>query len=595
MTTLPDPLRPWRQWLSWFEPDLVEQLGTMLQRLHPLLGSFKGHRHGSEPELEGLDDLRLRGSYQHLLASEWLLAEDMPDEFMRRAASGEHMFLAPRPQTRRAERSVVALFDSGPLQFGAPKLAHIAIWILLARRAQQAQAEYRWGSLQSPGELFDACAPGNLKTLLFKRTFALPETASLAGWRDALAQDRANGELWAVGPSFDRSELQAAPSFTHRVYLQKDLQGVALDVSLHERGTERSIRLPLPEFSSTAPLLRGRFNRVASPAQYTKHARAVALKRPPVISLDGTRVCVALRDEPGALVFMVPRSAMDQVAAPNCLRLTRGYDMLAITCVGKHMGALLSDERELRFWGVSLAKMPHPAQEVFHAPGSTAAWLSLGWLRAQNAQRVYVIDHSKRLLLWDLSLDGKRSVQAEQSLQVRANGVLAMVQLNTSLLAYAYYENGTIWFIRLSASREWEWPSRPLCKAPPDAAILFGRGNICGVRLTQQPTETWAIGTWHDGLTMQAQLPGDSRALGLIREPSRGRTGLITLDRNILRLNFVDGGNEVLYAAPDRIVSCTVCPNSGIVAMLTQRRQLIVLSAVTRELRLSVQTSSCDQ
>ena len=90
---------------------------------------------------------------------------------------------------------------------------------------------------------------------------------------------------------------------------------------------------------------------------------------------------------------------------------------------------------------------------------------------------------------------------------------------------------------------------------------------------------------------MQAQLPGGSRAIGLMREPSGLRTGLITLDRNILRLNFVDGGNEVLYSASDPVVSCTVCPNTGIVAMLTQRRQLIVLSAATRELRLSVQTS----
>jgi hypothetical protein len=591
MTTLPDALRPWREWLSWFEPDLAVQLGPMLQRLHPLLGSFRGHSQGGEPELEGLDDLRLRGSYQHLLASEWLLAEDMPDEFLRRAASGEHMFLAPRPRARRADRSVIALFDSGPLQLGAPRLAHIAIWILLARRAQQAQAEFRWGSLQSPGELFEARSTGNLKTLLFRRTFALPNAASLAAWRNALDERRTSGELWAIGASFDQTELQVAPSFTHRVCLQKDLQGTALDVSLFERGTQRGTRLPLPESNSAAPLLRGWFNREASPQQYTRHARAVALKRPPVISLDGTRVCMALRDEPGALVFMIPRSAMDHAAEPRYLRWSGGFGMLAITCVGKHMGALLSDERELRFWGNSLIKMPHPTQEEFHAPGSTAAWLSLGWLRAKSAQRVCVIDHSRRLLQWDFPFDGKSSVPAEQSLRLRAKEVLAIVQYDSRSLAYAYHENGTVWFTRLSATHDGQAP-RPLCKAPPDAAILFGRGNICAVRLNKLPAETWAIGTCYaHGLTMQAQLPGDSRAIGLLREPSSGRTGLITLDRNILRLNYIDGGNEVLYAAPDRIVSCTVCPNTGITAMLTQRRQLIVLSAATRELRLSVQTS----
>jgi hypothetical protein len=592
MTSLPDALRPWREWLSWFEPDLAVQLGPMLQRLHPLLGSFKGHRAGGEPELEGLDDLRLRGSYQHLLASEWLLAEDMPDEFLRRAVSGEHMFLAPRPRARRADRSVVALFDTGPMQFGAPRLAHIAIWILLARRAQQAQAEFRWGSLQSPGELLEARTNANLKTLLFRRTFATPNAVGLASWRDALVQSRTGGEIWSIGPSFDQTELQTAPSFTHRVCLQKDLEGTALEVSLFERGTERGIRLPLPESAFAAPLLRGRFTREAAPEQYTRYARAVALKRPPVISIDGSRVCLALRDEPGALIFMMPRSAMDQAATPHHLRWAGGCNMLAITCVGKAIGALLSVNRELRFWGTSLAKMPHPPQEVFHAPGGTAAWLYLGWLRAKSTQRVCVVDHSRRLLQWEMTFQDGRLVAAEQSLQLQRKEVLAMVQLHAGLLAYIYHEHDRVWFARLGIARNVLPQPRALCKAPPDAAVLFGRGNLCAVRLNKYPKETWAIGIWHDGLTVEAQLPGDSRAIGLMREHRSARTGLITLDRNILRLNFVDGGNEVLYAAPDHIVSCAVCPNTGNVAMLTHRRQLIVVSSVTRELRLSVQTSN---
>ena len=115
MNTLPETLRPWREWLSWFDPELAVQLGSLLQRLHPLFGPFRGNSQGGDPELEGLDDLRPRGSYEHLLATEWLLADEMPDEFLRRAASGEHIFLAPRPKARRADRSIVALFDTGPL------------------------------------------------------------------------------------------------------------------------------------------------------------------------------------------------------------------------------------------------------------------------------------------------------------------------------------------------------------------------------------------------------------------------------------------------------------------------------------------------
>ena len=594
MTSLPDALRPWREWLSWFDPDLATQLGPLLQRLHPLLGPFRGSRQGGEPEIEGLDDLRSRGSYEHLLASEWLIADDMPDEFLRRAASGEHMFLAPRPRARRADRSIIALFDTGPLQFGAPKLAQIAIWILLARRAQQAQGEFRWGSLQAPGELFEARTTGNLKALLYKRTFALANADSLASWRATLDQQAIGGERWVIGPTFAQSGSPVAPSFTHRVHLQRDLQVTALEVSLVERSTERSVRLPLPEPTSVAPLLRGSFKREASRTQSTRDARAVALMRPPVISFDGIRVGVALRDYPAALIFMIPRSTAEAPGAPRLQQWSTGYDTLSMSILGKQIGVLLADEEELRFWGTPLSLKPRPPLEEFRAPGSTASWLPLVWLRSSKAQRVCVIDQSGRLLHWDAPVDAKKEPKREaepaQSLQLLANQALAMVQINKTLLGYAYHDRGRVWFGKFAAVGD-QPPPRELCMAPPDTIAFFGRGNSYAVRLKKNPSETWGIGIWHDDrLSMEAVLPPDSTAIGVMREPN-GRTSLITLDRNVIRLHFVDGGNELLYAAPERIVSCTVCQNTSMIAVLTERRQLVVVSAVTRELRLNVQTA----
>src|SRR5262249_42937793 len=156
-----------------------------------------------------------------------------------------------------------------------------------------------------------------------------------ANWRTALDGERTNGERWVIGPSFTPSDLQEAPSFTHRVSLQNDLQGTALDVSLFERGTERCVRLPLPEASSAAPLLRGIFSRETSPEHHTSDARAVAMKRAPVISFDGSRVGVALRNESAALVFVVPRSAKDKPGAPRYLQWSTGYEPLAMSFMGK--------------------------------------------------------------------------------------------------------------------------------------------------------------------------------------------------------------------------------------------------------------------
>ena len=43
-------------------------------------------------EPDGYDGIASRGIYERLVTSEWLLADEEPDEFDRRAAMGEHTF-----------------------------------------------------------------------------------------------------------------------------------------------------------------------------------------------------------------------------------------------------------------------------------------------------------------------------------------------------------------------------------------------------------------------------------------------------------------------------------------------------------------------
>jgi hypothetical protein len=89
---------------------------------------------------------------------------------------------------------------------------------------------------------------------------------------------------------------------------------------------------------------------------------------------------------------------------------------------------------------------------------------------------------------------------------------------------------------------------------------------------------------------VEARLPAGWSAVGLTRD-SRGRTALIALDGNRVARHFADGGSELLHETPAGIASCTASPGTGLVAMLTRQGQLIVVSAVTGELRLAVQTA----
>ncbi|MYS82694.1 hypothetical protein [Embleya scabrispora] len=132
---LPDGLASWAEPLDALTPRLATALGPMVRRLDALLAVADP---GPAPagEFAGYGGIARRGHPERLLASEWLYAQELGTEFLRRAADGEllyldHDFVDPIPTGR-----VLVLVDAGPLQAGAPRLVHLACLIVLARKAQ---------------------------------------------------------------------------------------------------------------------------------------------------------------------------------------------------------------------------------------------------------------------------------------------------------------------------------------------------------------------------------------------------------------------------------------------------------------------------
>ncbi|WP_447413065.1 hypothetical protein, partial [Clostridium perfringens] len=66
------------------------------------------------------------------------------------------------------------MFDAGLAQLGEPRLAQMALFILLARRAEQADAQFSWGILQQPGILHDDTGLGGIRKLLKSRSLLAP-------------------------------------------------------------------------------------------------------------------------------------------------------------------------------------------------------------------------------------------------------------------------------------------------------------------------------------------------------------------------------------------------------------------------------------
>ena len=191
---------------------------------------------------------------------------------------------------------------------------------------------------------------------------------------------------------------------------------------------------------------------------------------------------------------------------------------------------------------------------------------------------------------WNSAVLTKRDLVTESQMHLVTENALALVQLSNDIAAFAYYAADAVWFARINASHE-PHDGNMLIQAPPDTKVIFGRGCFVAIRLS---ADTWRIRNFNDhSQGYDARLPAELPVIGVLRDAD-GRVGLLTLEDRNLRLHCHDGTNLLLYTAPAQIASHSVCPNSGLVAMLTTDKQLIAFSAATQQQRLFMLTGRND-
>ncbi|MFC9329572.1 hypothetical protein [Kitasatospora sp. NPDC057015] len=161
-SALPSALAPWSASLAALTPELATALGPLLRRLDTLVAEHEpAVRHRGTPNGHG--GLARTGRPDQLLPSEWLLADEFPDEFLRRLVDGELLHLAPEFTLPLPTGRTVVLADTGPTQAGAARLVQLAALLVLHRRAAARGTELRVGIL---GDLSGTWLGGDLEDLL---------------------------------------------------------------------------------------------------------------------------------------------------------------------------------------------------------------------------------------------------------------------------------------------------------------------------------------------------------------------------------------------------------------------------------------------
>ncbi|WP_165673258.1 hypothetical protein [Metapseudomonas otitidis] len=582
---LPDALAHWGQPLQELDSELAEALADLAQRLHNLVGPVQRRQSGELKEPDGLGDLQRRGPYERLLPSEWLLADAFPDEFLRRAASGEHLFLASEARACQGNRTIIALFDAGPRQLGAPRLAHIAMLILLARRAQAVGGELRWGILQQPGWIDGVRGAVDFARLLEARRWQAAAPDDWRAWNDLRnALPATPDECWLIG-------AQATDDgFSHRLHLSTSLDGEALEAELHLGNSRRALNLPLPSPAIGRRLLSGQFalaGQVPAGHAETLNVERVALTLPPVISRSGQMVALALLDQPGVLVFKLP--ALGSKKKPRTRRLlwSTGEQPLALAFTGRSLGGVMDAGPDLRFWQLSpLSTATRPPQEVLSAPPGTARLLPLALVDSvHDGERLYLVDAQGRLLHWHHQRGLPRS--QEPLLERVETDVLAMSHLDDGRLYYLHKRDQRFILQEVLSGHRMSTPLR-LGEVGEASKAFMARFSTtsthpaCALLLSATPQERWrlcrpedrqggAAGNW------TLDVPPGWSAQGLVADPDARGLLLVLMSGDHKRLALYDGSAlRSIVETPDAIARLSVCASSGLLAVLSQARELVL-------------------
>ena len=587
--SLPPALRAWRDWLAMFDPEQAAAIGAMLLPLQHALGPFRAPPRIGTDEPNGIDDLRRRGPYDRLLLSEWLLADEMPDEFLRRASGGEHLFLSPRRESRRLQRRIVAVFDCGALQLGAPRLAHLALWILLARRAADAGAIFEWGLLHAPAEFMEQREDRALKALLGARHLGRASEADLRGWstlwRDA---PDAVAERWLIGaPGLDAVAHDAG--FGHLARIERDLHA-HLAVSLQTPSQSRRVRVPLPGNAMAQGMLRGAFRieRVALPID--RYEAPIDPMHAPVFGARGYAVGVLLAGIERAVVHRLPKNPSRLDEKPKSSGWGKDKTLLC-AAIHKHaLGGLIADASHLYPWrldGLTPIPLKEPGAPRLPAPGQ---WMPcLFFASGSRPYHFYVIDAGGRLIEW-------RGAHAhlQQKITVVAENVVGMARGDDLHLLYARRCDSQL-LIEARNRTANRSESIGAVSAPSFSGRVlmhghFHRGFWIGAFAFPESTGTadavhvrrWRMyevrarekRTLHENAP---NVPDGALVVGICHN-DLDQYGLVALSADRCAILLLNNEYRTLYASATPIASASVATDCDLIAATTEDGRLIVLT-----------------
>jgi hypothetical protein len=574
MTKLPRHLAPWAPDLELFPAQIAPALGGMAARLAGLIGGWPFDE-ASEGEPNGYDGVARKGLYERLLASEWLLLDEMPDEFLRRAVSTEHLFLQRAYRADTATRKCLALFDAGPEQLGGPRIAHLALMIVLAERAaQKNKAEFTWAVFQDRSRsLYGGFSKAHLNDLLWMRSACAVSSEDIAYWGQLATADKP--ELWFVGGK--HLAVEGAHHGASTIVVSEVLQTDApprLHVAVRP---SRQAMLDLPPVDAAARLLRDPLDLQVAPRH--NGPASIDINSNILFARDGRRLFV--RGEGGTLITVrIPNSPRDKVSTqPVVFTPEPSHAILAVGRASKNTYVVAQSGETLTIYrltkrGAAARRAWQCAPACTPSPPIPQTPPPLRPLGVFHHVFCFINDAGEMMELRDNSFTVSSDV----------NGLASKAY--TGVFSYLHTENPNdrreMSLVSTRGNSEnnrlrYDAPSLRVSDHPSDSVYYFGPVGHTQL-MGYSPSLSLAM-LVYDGKETRIELPREYTAFGVTIFGDKYETAVAAINADRTRIVAIQGGNiETLATTNEPVVQIAASDAESVVAFITQSGRLGICS-----------------
>lgn len=588
---LPASLSPWAKHLQIFPEEISLTLGNYVQKISPFINPINSHDEDSDGEPNGYDGVNRRGIYERLLLSELALADEIGEEFIRRAVMGEHLFLNLAKVNPSAKRVTVALFDAGAMQIGTPRIAHLAALIILARRAEAANAMFLWGVLQDEKNLvISDDTESSVKILLESRTPKDIEEEDILRWRENLSDFHDFSDVWLIGSS-NISQFTQTKEFSH-LYIDEILELGKSELNLKIKsasGIEKQINLELPPPNICTRLLRNPFEIVSPISAYRGKLDGQVANF--FFDATGTKLFAKL-DSENILSFAVQNQRSVSIAKYQNTavklqpKVHNSYNSKEYIGVGRLKKAIAfiskADDRKLRLeyqrYGFSL---PIGLYEIengeFSFPENEDGLLKVNSISPRRSQydEAAILDAKGNLF----SLKQKSLVKSDNTVgyaRLLATNVLAIARTEHEFM-YVGCEDGNEYHHVVSVSNTVD---RKALSGRRLNQAFFGRGEHGNKVLAFEDTSgNWNILEDKENIRIMPRPQGE--VVGVYKDsrfaPNAGFFELME-DKRTLEFCWAYGRRREILKTDEEIIKIEFSPRSPMLAYQTASGELVIFS-----------------